>query len=152
MSKEPKLEHLDGFTIVGLRARTINRDEFNPATARLPLLWQQFANFFPNQLQSTSVFGVYSDYESDESGFYSVTAGLMKNLVPTRAELTEITVESGSYLVFEGTGDMPQTVIETWGRVWDYFSKDAGYKRCYATDFELFQGADRVLIHIGVVA
>jgi predicted transcriptional regulator YdeE len=45
---------------------------------------------------------------------------------------------------------MPQTLIQTWIAIWDYFAKDSEYKRAYTTDFELYRGGDAVDIHIAV--
>lgn len=147
------LVHLDGFTVAGLQVRTINSDEFNSKTAKLPQLWGQFqsagvADSVPNRLEKESIFGVYSDYDSDATGFYSVTAGVMVS--PESSLLATVHVQPGDYLVFEGQGDMPQAVVDTWKRVWSYFADNTKYKRNYKTDFERYQGPNSIAIYIGV--
>jgi predicted transcriptional regulator YdeE len=145
---EPKKVHIETFNVSGLSVRTINSDEFNPSTAKLPSLWQQFAA--TEKLQDGAVYGVYSDYETDDSGHYTVTAG-MNNPMFTSSDFTTVKIDTGDYLVFEDKGPMPQTVIETWKRVWSYFTDDAAYKRSYTTDFELYNGPDSIAIYIKVV-
>jgi predicted transcriptional regulator YdeE len=150
------LVHLDEFKVVGLNVRTINSAEFNPKTAKLPQLWGQFvsegiADTVPNRLEKDSIFGVYSDYDSDATGFYSVTAGVMVNPEVSVPNLKIINVQAGDYLVFKGRGKMPQTVVDTWKKVWDYFAENTEYKRSYTTDFEQYQGMDCISIHIGVL-
>lgn len=150
-----RLEHIEGFTVAGLRVRTINSDEFNPATAKLPQLWGRFfsegiADGVPDRLDKNSIFGVYSDYASDDTGFYTVTAGVKVDPKQSHEGLEKVNVETGEYLVFEGQGEMPQAVIQTWGVIWSYFAQKPRYKRRYLTDFELYQAHDRVAIYIGV--
>lgn len=152
-----RLEHIEGFTVVGLRVRTINSDEFNPATAKLPQLWGRFfseriADGVPNRLNKNAIFGVYSEYASDDTDFYTVTAGVKVDSKELLPELKDVNVETGEYLVFEGQGEMPQAVIQTWKTVWGYFSHNPEYKRRYRTDFELYQGSDRIAIYIGVLS
>lgn len=142
----PVLKHVDSFTVTGLTVRTKNSDEFNPETAKLPTLWQQF--YSSNPIPNTTIFGVYSGYESDANGFYDVTVGTLNN--NQGAELSVAKINSGNYLVFQGKGAMPQAVIETWKRVWDYFTVDSPYQRCFMTDFEEYKNGDEVAIFIGV--
>ena len=151
-----RLEHIEGFTVAGLRVRTINSDEFNPETAKLSHLWGRFfsegvADSVPSRLDKESTFGVYSDYASDDTDFYSVTAGVKVEPAALLPELETVSVQAGDYLVFEGQGEMPQAVIETWKTIWVYFAQKPDYKRSYTTDFEQYQGGDRIAIYIGVL-
>lgn len=61
-----------------------------------------------------------------------------------------VKINSGNYLVFQGKGQMPQIVIETWKHIWDYFTVDRPYQRCFRTDFEEYKNGDEVAIFIGV--
>lgn len=142
----PIMKQVDSFTVTGFRVKTQNSDEFNKETAKIPNLWQQFyaSNLAPN----STIFSVYSDYETDANGQYTVTLGLSN--ASHGAPLPATKVNSGSYLIFQGKGSMPETVIATWQRVWDYFSKENGYQRCFMTDFEAYTNKDEVSIYIGV--
>jgi len=62
----------------------------------------------------------------------------------------QIAVQAGDYLVFHGHGTMPQMVIDAWGDVWRYFAAHPQLPRRFGTDFELYEGPDRVAIHIGI--
>ena len=145
-SQSPTIKYINSFTVTGLTVRTQNSDEFNQHTAKLPKLWQQFysSKFTPG----ATLYGVYSDYEADANGLYSVTAGVADDNQDN--ETSSVIVNSGNYLVFKGKGAMPQVVIETWKRVWDYFMKESEYQRSFMTDFEEYDKGDEVAIYIGV--
>ena len=142
----PTMKHIDSFTVTGLTVRTKNSDEFNQETAKLPNLWEQF--YVNNPTPNTTIFGVYSDYESDANGFYNVTVGATND--NQSAELNAVKINSGNYLVFQTKGPMPQAVIETWERIWDYFTEESAHQRCFMTDFEAYSNGDEVAIYIGV--
>lgn len=136
--------------IAGISVRTTNAAEFSPVTGKIAGLWGQFFSeglfdSLPGKLPDSPVYGVYSGYESDYMGAFDVTAGVAS----TQGQLT---LQAGDYLVFSATGPMPQTVLQTWGVVWQYFQSNPNAKRSYATDFEVYLSADNVAIHIGVQA
>jgi len=66
-------------------------------------------------------------------------------------ERASISLNEGKYLCFTAKGELPQTVIETWGEVWAYFA-DENYKdvRVYKTDFEKYISKDKAEIYIGI--
>ena len=141
--------------IAGITVRTTNAAEFNPATGKIPGLWGRFFSEglydkLPGRLTdspASPVYGVYSGYESDYMGAFDVTAGVAAS--PTNSQLM---LQAGEYLVFSATGPMPQTVLQTWGVVWQYFQSNPDVKRSYATDYEAYLGTDKVEIHIGIQA
>lgn len=143
--------------IAGISVRTTNSDELNPSTAKLSALWGQFYtdgcfNKIPNKSPASPVYGVYSDYESNEKGAYQVTAGVAVDDKLPDSELTEVLVQAGDYLVFEHSGELPQAVIDTWAQVWTFFAANPEIKRCFATDFELYLSDKDVAIYIGIEA
>lgn len=146
MNISPTLQQVEGFIVTGFSVRTQNKDEFNEKTAKLPTLWQQFYN---SELASnTKTFGVYSNYDSDANGYYTVTAGIKLNRAQTG--LNEMAIKTGNYLVFEGKGLMPGAVVEAWQRVWNFFETNKEYQRNYISDFEAYISASQVEIYIGV--
>jgi len=153
---EPKRITISSFSVAGIGVRTINSDELNPSSAKLPSLWQRFfrdgvLTRVPNQIPNSPVFGVYSHYESEASGFYTVTAGMaISGPPPSPSEFTTVDIKEGEYLVFEAKGPMPQAVIGAWMRVWTFFEKNEKIIRRFATDFEEYRSADEVAIHIGI--
>jgi predicted transcriptional regulator YdeE len=150
---QPMFVSVQPFTVSGVSVRTINRDEADPVRAKLPGLWgqfysQQLPEKIPNRQANSLVYGVYSDYESDASGYYTVTAGVSVTTAVTGYH--SVLVLGGQYLVFEIQGAMPQAVIDGWGAVWRYFSQSQKYKRLFTTDYEEYRGPDRVAIFISV--
>lgn len=142
----PILKRVEHFRVTGLGTRTKNCDEFNEQTAKLPNLWQQFSS--TDLASHANIFGVYSDYESDAHGLYTVTVGIASD-APQDA-FNSVKIQAGNYLVFQGTGPMPSTVIATWKRIWDYFETENEYRRNFISDFEAYNGSNEVAIYIGI--
>ena len=151
---------IPAFSVAGISVRTRNSEEMNPAVARLGGLWNRFFSQswerkLPSRGDDGRIFGVYSGYESDEHGAFDVTAGVA---VPAAAGAPEapggdvqaVDIVPGPYLVFTGQGSMPRMVIDTWGAVWRYFADHPEVQRRFDTDFEAYEGPERVAIHIGV--
>jgi predicted transcriptional regulator YdeE len=148
LSIPPTLKYIDAFIVTGLSTTTQNTDEFNEKTAKLPSLWQQF--YASDLAVNANIFEVYSDYASDANGLYTVTVGISDNGDHTGAEFTSVKIPAGNYLVFQSTGPMPSTVVETWKKIWEYFDKKSNYKRSFISDFEAYSGSDQVSIYIGI--
>jgi predicted transcriptional regulator YdeE len=144
-------------TITGIAVRTTNMQELNPLTAKIAGLWGRFfseALFekIPDRSDDPCVYGVYSAYESDYMGAFDVTAGVAVSRPAADASWSSIEIQAGEYLVFTARGAMPQTVVQAWGGVWQYFQAHPEIQRSYGTDFEVYQGLEEVAIHIGVRA
>lgn len=146
MSISPTVKQVESFIVTGFSVRTQNKDEFNERTAKLPSLWQQF--YTSGLATHAKIFGVYSNYDSDANGPYTVTAGVESSHAQT--ELSAVTIRAGNYLVFQGTGPMPATVVDTWKRVWEFFETNIDYRRSFISDFEAYSGSDQVVIYIGL--
>ncbi len=147
----PELIKVEAFSVVGLRERTKNIDEFNPQTARLPALWERFhTSQIATQKPNSLIYGVYSDYESDDKGFYTVTFGIEVNDSKTISYGDSVNIKKGNYLIFKNTGPMPKTIIETWQAIWHFFDTQTNISRAYETDFEVYMGQEQCAIYIGV--
>lgn len=146
MSIQPTMKQVENFTVTGFSVRTQNSDEFNETTAKLPSLWQQF--YTSELATNANIFGVYSNYDSDANGPYTVTVGVKSNHVQT--QLSSVTIQAGKYLVFQGTGPMPAAVIEAWKQVWVFFETNTEHQRNFVSDFEAYSGPDQVAIYIGL--
>lgn len=157
-NNEPVLVQVNEFLVAGPSVRTINDDEFNPSKAKLPKLWDDFfsmdmKNHIPYDIPLSPTYGVYSNYASDASDFYTVTAGVnvnVQNGITTDSALNTVTIQSGNYLVFRDKGVIPEIVIRTWGRIWAYFTDSNAPQRSFATDFEMYLSADEIAIYIGI--
>lgn len=147
-----KIVRLDEKQIKGISIRTTNAKEMNPETSKIGALHQQFDEKVPiNYKNGARVYGVYYNYESDYSGEFSVLAGSDKIDKTLTKNLENVSIHSGTYMAFEAKGEVPQVVIETWSKIWDYFSQeDAQYQRAYTTDFEFYKNQNEVEIYIAV--
>ena len=98
----PECIHVEGFKVIGVSERTQNVDEFDSTTAKLPALWQKFATTpLPARHIDAPTYGVYSDYESNETGYYTVTAGVETDQIKAADDFHLIHVKTGTYLVFK---------------------------------------------------
>lgn len=141
------------FNVSGLKVRTRNADESQPASAKIGPMWQRFYSeglyeAIPGKQPGSPVYGVYSGYESDARGLFDVTAGVATG-APT-SDFESVLIEPGQYLVFEARGPMPQAIISTWQEIWAYFERPDAPARAYRTDFEAYQDQDLAFIHIGI--
>lgn len=147
-----KLVTVEEKIITGICVRTSNASEFNPKTARIGALYQDFdQKVAVDYKRGARVYGVYYDYESDHLGEFSVLAGTDQLTEAPTEQLEQITLGRGDYLVFSAKGPVPQVVIDTWARVWDYFSNaESEHQRAYTTAFEHYKSQDEVDIYIAV--
>ncbi|WP_372652849.1 GyrI-like domain-containing protein [Halobacteriovorax sp.] len=142
--------NVQGFKVRGFSVRTKNELESDPSTGKIPTLWKKFFDELTPKFDTKSnIYGVYTNYESDDSGefdIFATTDGL------NNCEGTEtLDVESGKYLVFVQDGEMPNAVIEAWVEIWEYFKSDEClFTREYKTDFEKYIGPSRVEVYIGI--
>jgi predicted transcriptional regulator YdeE len=143
--------HVNEKTIVGLSARTNNKNEMSQNTGKIAPLVQRFdESVSVNYRAGARVYSVYYDYESDASDDYSVLIGA-DSVEASAVELSEIKIQEGNYLVFSAQGQVPQIVFETWSEIWRYFSNDeCMHTRAYVTDFEFYKSQDEIEIHIGI--
>lgn len=153
----PKIVHHPGSTAVGIDVRTRNADEVDPAKARIGALWQRFfregiAARIASDARPPAIVGVYSDYESDHTGAYSLlVGGLTDETDRAPAGMKRIAIPAGRYMVFEARGAMPQALIETWGRIWKHFDESPAARRAYTVDFELYRADGSADVHIAIV-
>lgn len=152
----PERQRRHGKTVAGIQVRTNNDLEMHSEDSRLNRLWEKFndenlAQSIPDKAAGSAVYGVYTEFDDGVEGDYSVLAGVEitdEEKVPE--DYATATLEAGDYLVFHGRGKMPETVLETWGQVWQYFDSPDAPERAFATDYEVYEGADAVAIHVGV--
>ena len=141
---QPKLVTRPAARVIGLEARTTNALEADPSTARIPRLWQRFFSEhvpeqIPNRAGSGAWMAVYTHYESDATGEYSLVLGAeVTSFDEIPDGLTRVAIPASRYLLFSAQGLMPQAVIETWSRIWSHFSQESEYQRAYTADFELY--------------
>jgi predicted transcriptional regulator YdeE len=138
-----------GFVVIGIQVRTTNREERDPATARIPGLWGRFmagdvAGAIAGRKGET-VYAVYSDYESDHHGAYSLTLGwAVEPSAKAPAGLARVEVPAGRYAVLTSErGPAPRVVPQLWQRVWSASEGELGGRRAFRVDFEVYDERSR---------
>ena len=156
MQSEPTVTTQPAINAVGIEVRTNNTFELDPSKARIPSLWGRFfqegtIEKIPSKKPHGVPLGIYTDYESDHQGPYSLIAGVeTTDLKSIPNGMRGLTVPGGKYLVFTASGQMPKALIETWMCIWNYFSKNSTHKRTYTTDFERYESSEKVEIYIAI--
>ena len=131
----------------GISTRTTNIDEISHDTAKLGRLWQKFyQNHAGNLAEGEDIYGVYHNYETDdEIGAFDVVASwkidseqekLSKDIP---GSLVTVTIPAGKYMVFTEQGYMPNTIMNAWEKVSEYFtSASCEHTRAFDVDFEKY--------------
>jgi predicted transcriptional regulator YdeE len=130
-------------TVVGLQVRTRNADEADPSRARIGGLWQRFFQEGVAGRLGGRILAVYSDYESDETGAYTLTVGCeVADAAAASAGLARVTIPAGRYAVFATErGAMPGILIDGWRWIWGASPEDLGGRRRFDVDFEIYDEA-----------
>lgn len=131
--------------LVGLKARTNNKNEMNPQTSKIGELagrfWgQNIANQIPNRKNPGVSLSVYTEYASDEHGDYSYFIGEeVSSFENIPSEFQTLTIPGGKYKKFTTpSGKMPEVVINAWQKIWKMTPDDFGGSRAYIADFEVY--------------
>jgi predicted transcriptional regulator YdeE len=139
--------HRQGFVVIGIQVRTANADESDPTSARIPGLWARWANVAADVPPRTdeALYAVYTDYESDQHGAYTLTIGhAVSAEVATPPDMARVVVPSGRYAVVTSRqGPMPAVVVEAWQRVWAAAEVELGGRRAFTVDYEVYDQRSR---------
>ncbi len=149
--------------LVGLSARTNNKNEMNPQTAKIGGLaghyWSQnVAAQISNRKNPGVTLSVYTEYDSNEHGDYTYFIGEEVNSFENiPSELQKLTVPAAKYHKFTTpTGKMPEVVITAWQRIWNMSANELGGQRIYPAEFEVYDeratdpNNTSLDIHIGI--
>lgn len=138
-------ESLSEIKLVGITARTSNRLEANPETAKIG---QTIGNYFENNLSQKiasrikpgTTYCAYTEYETDENGQYTYFVGEEVNSLDEIPDGFEtLIIPASNYTKFEcGPGGMPTVCIDAWKEIWKMQEADLGGKRTYVADFEIY--------------
>lgn len=132
--------------LVGIVARTNNKNEMNPATAKIgetaERYWQaQLANHFEHRTHPGVTYAVYTDFESNETGDYTYFIGEVVDSLAGQdvSQFKTLTIPASEYQKFTTpTGKMPDVVIAAWQAIWAMSKDDFGGQRKYIADFEVY--------------
>jgi CubicO group peptidase (beta-lactamase class C family)/predicted transcriptional regulator YdeE len=139
----PKVVDQDGFTMIGITARTTNAREMT-ADAAIGKQWMRFFQEgvfgkIPNKADA-SIIAVYSDYASDHNGEYTYVLGAR---VTSDAEVPDGMVAKkipgGKFAMFTSDkGPAPQVVPATWMKINSLPQNAVGGDRLYRADYEIY--------------
>lgn len=123
--------------IIGISVRTTNKN--NQAQTDINNLWNTWyanniATRIPNKVSET-LFNLYTDYESDENGYYTAILGYeVTSLDSIPKGLVGKHIPKLNYKVFVSEGKLPDCVLKTWKTIWDL-----KFDRSYQTDFDVYE-------------
>jgi CubicO group peptidase (beta-lactamase class C family)/predicted transcriptional regulator YdeE len=142
-SSNPKVVSQDGFTVIGIAARTTNAKEMTPDG----VIGKQWMRTFqegvlgkiPNKADA-SIIAVYTDYASDHNGEYTYLLGAR---VTSDAQVPEDMVAKkipgGKFAVFTSDkGPAPQVVPAIWIKINSLAQNAVGGDRLYRADYEIY--------------
>jgi CubicO group peptidase (beta-lactamase class C family)/predicted transcriptional regulator YdeE len=157
----PKVVDQDGFTVIGIAARTTNAKEMTPDGV-IGKQWMQFLQEsvfgkIPNKAD-TRIVAVYTDYASDHNGEYTYLLGAR---VTSDAKVPDGMVAKkipgGKFAVFTSDkGPAPQVVPATWMKINSLPQNGVGGDRLYRADYEIYDERARdpqnlqVDIYVGI--
>lgn len=128
--------HIEAFQVVGISARISN--DRGSAGEEVEAIWRRFwsediRNKVPH-IVNNDIYAVYTDYESDHTGAYTLIIGLsVTHLDDIPSGLVGVTVRADTYEKFVSRGQMPGAVLKTWMDIWQDEDLDRGYR----TDFTI---------------
>ena len=128
---------MEAFKVVGIAVRTTNKN--NQAQTDINNLWNTWfhegvASRIPNKV-SDALYNMYTDYESDENGYYTTILGYqVTNLDSIPKGLVGKQIPKLKYKVFESKGKLPDCVLDTWKMIWGL-----KFDRSYKADFDVYQ-------------
>src|SRR5262249_25635844 len=141
----PELRTRDEFAVIGIAARTSNSAEMSGAEAKIPGLWNDYyasgvADRIPNRVEDQSTLAVYTDYETDHNGPYSLVLGQqVSSLEEVPDGMVGLEIPAGRYLGFPAEGPVPESIIAAWRDIWSYFQDSREFARAYTNDFEIYK-------------
>jgi len=137
---------LSEIILVGLTARTNNKNEMNPDTSKIGKLageyWShQVAKNIQHRSKPGITYAVYTDYDSDEHGDYTYFIGeAVKSLEgQDLLQFKTLTIPQSHYQKFTTElGKMPDVVITAWQAIWAMNESELSAQRRYIADFEIY--------------
>lgn len=134
------LKTLPEIKLLGVSARTNNAAEFSSAGGKILPTLERY-HTLKGKIQNpknSSLYCVYTDFESDETGDYTYFVGSSVDSFEGQS-LETLTIPSQSYAQFTtNEGPMPTVCIEAWKEIWSMPPSDFGGERTYRADFEIY--------------
>lgn len=142
------------FFLTGISVRTSNKN--SQSQTDIGSLWTRFkSESLINKITektSDDLYCVYTEYETDHTGFYTAILGCkVRSLSFISEKFTGILVPGGKYQVYTPTGRFPENIGEAWQQIW---KNDV--KRAYKADYDIYSANPKsfeeteVKIYVGV--
>jgi CubicO group peptidase (beta-lactamase class C family)/predicted transcriptional regulator YdeE len=138
-----KVIERDGFTVIGIAARTNNAKEMTAdgviGKQRGRLMQEGLLAKIPNKADQ-SIVAVYTDYASDHNGDYTFLLGArVKSDSDVPAGMVAKKIPSGKFAVFTTEKGPAQKVVpKTWMTINSLPKTDVGGDRVYQADYEIY--------------
>jgi len=131
---------IEPLMLIGIEERTRNTDEIN-GKGKIPKLIEAFYSEILNKIPNrhcNHILSVYTDYESDENGYYTYFIGaIVKDINFIPEGMVRRTIPSSRYVIIPSAiGKIPEIVVKGWQKIW--MDEALKKKRVYSTDFELY--------------
>jgi predicted transcriptional regulator YdeE len=138
-------ERLAAFTVIGPHVRTNNAAEMSGQDGKIGPLWQRFmggeAETIPGSIDPQTIFAVYSNYESDETGLYDLTLGKgVDSEHQAPANMRVLHIPAARYLVFPVAAANPDAIKNAWVSIYAHFEQYQAQRRAFTYDFERYSG------------
>ncbi len=129
--------HQSAQQVIGVPLRTA----YKTAAKDIPPFWESFlsdriVDRIPNK-KSDAIMAVYTDYESDYKGAYTLIIGLpVLCLTEIPDGMVGITIPEGKFSHIEVKGDVKTAIPEAWQSIWD--DEKLEEQRAYTFDYEVY--------------
>ena len=140
---DPKIVQQDGFTVIGISARTNNVKEMT-ADGVIGKMWGRLMQEgllakIPNKADP-NIVAVYTDYASDHNGDYTFLLGSrVTSDADVPEEMVAKKIPAGKFAVFiSDKGPAPKVVPELWMKINSLPENAVGADRMYRADFEIY--------------
>lgn len=154
----PKVVTRNDKKVIGIEIRTSNQLEVHQSTAQIAKAWSRFAKDkllekIPNKAHGNIALGLYTNYESDQNGKYTLIIGTeVTSLDDVPEGMIGVNAPAAKYLEFHFEGPPPSLASEAWQQIWKYFTDNQEYRRTFTTDFEVYNNTqeDSLDIYVAV--
>ena len=126
-------KNLSNFKILGISIETTNKN--GQSIKDVEKIWGKFwgdniPDKIPNKV-SNDIYAVYTDYESDSNGKYTLIIGYPVTTIDSIPDgFVGRNISIGPSLKFISKGKMPDAILRTWVEIWN----DTQLKRAYRAD------------------
>jgi predicted transcriptional regulator YdeE len=138
------------FFVAGIAVKTTNQD--GRSQKDIGDLWTKFTTEnLALQIEgklSDDIYCVYTDYESDHTGWYTAVLGCRVTDHDISSSFFTALIPAGNYHIYKPEGKFPENVSNTWRQIWqtdidrkysaDYDRYKAGAKSFEETEVEVY--------------